>query len=137
MNLSYEDVALYSQYAESVIAFLTSPDQNIAVLCEKVGNYYQTTGNLDKALEFYQQYNQMEHELYEAYPENVGFKNDLAISYINLGSVSEKNDNKEGALMYYNLSKDHFTELATKFPSYKMFKENLQWVENKLTELKS
>ena len=35
--------------------------------------------DLEKALKFYEEYNLLEKELYDAYPQNVEFKNNLAI----------------------------------------------------------
>ena len=57
--------------------------------------------NLEKALSYYEQCNQLEKELYEAYPQNVSFKNGLAISYSQLGRFyrDQKTDRtKQGSI---------------------------------------
>jgi hypothetical protein len=44
-------------------------------------------GDLEQALTFFEQYHQLEKELHEAFPQNVDFKNGLAISYAKLGDT--------------------------------------------------
>ena len=44
-------------------------------------------GNFLMALTYFEEYNRLEKELYAAYPENVSFKNGLAISFEKLGET--------------------------------------------------
>ena len=43
----------------------------------RLGNTQSALGNLEGALNFYENYNVLEKELYEAYPQNVGYKEQL------------------------------------------------------------
>ncbi|NUO00817.1 MAG: NB-ARC domain-containing protein, partial [Saprospiraceae bacterium] len=89
-------------------------------------------GNLEQALTFFEQYNQLEKELYEAYPQNVGFKNGLALSHQWLGWFYEdKLQNMDKAKEHYRQSKVLLAELVGNFPNYVMFKKNLDWVEGR------
>ncbi len=92
-------------------------------------------GNLEQALQFFEKYNSLERELYEAYPSNVGFKNGLAVSYLYLGQTEEKLNNIANAKKYYLQGQKLYQELVKDFPTYHNFRQNLQWVENHLKTL--
>ncbi|WP_170110589.1 NB-ARC domain-containing protein, partial [Flavilitoribacter nigricans] len=81
INATYEEASLFAWYAENLIDCLNQIEYSLGLLCERVGSYHSTTGNLDKALTFFEEYSRFNTELYEAYPQNVSFKNGLAISY--------------------------------------------------------
>jgi tetratricopeptide (TPR) repeat protein len=49
----------------------------------KLGDTHSALGDLQQALTYFEEYNRLEKELHEAFPQNVGFKNGLAISYSN------------------------------------------------------
>jgi len=83
-------------------------------------------------LGFYENDLKLTKELYQAYPNNVSFKNGLAISYIKLGFIHEQIGNKTKTKEFYLLSKKLLTQLVNRFPRYVEFKKNLDWVEKKL-----
>lgn len=134
LNATYEEAAVFARYAESVVRSFSVAEDSVAILCERIGSYYRTTGNLDKALGFFEEETDLFKELYEAYPTNVSFKNGLALSYLWLGWVYEKAENKKKAKECYVLSKELLTPLVKSFPAYVEFKKNLDWVENKISE---
>jgi GTPase SAR1 family protein len=101
VNATYEEAALLALYGESVAAAFAKADNDLAILCERIGNFHQTTGNLIQALGYFEQYHELRRELYEAYPQNVSFKNGLAISYEKLGSTQSALGNLEAASGYY------------------------------------
>jgi len=84
-------------------------------------------------LGFFEERSRLGKELYDAYPNNVSFKNGLAISYIKLGSVYEKMEKNNKAVEYYRLSAELLSELAHSFPQYVEFKNNQAWVQKKLS----
>ncbi len=51
----------------------------LAISYQFLGITHTSLGNLDQALTFFENYNSLEKELYAAYPQNVAFKNSLAI----------------------------------------------------------
>lgn len=64
---SYDDALLYARYAEAVIkTFVQQPDNDLAVLSERTGNYYRITGNLERSLFFFEHYAQISKTLLEA-----------------------------------------------------------------------
>ena len=66
-----------------------------------LGNTHNSLGNLGKALSFYQDFTILMKELYEAWPDNVSFKNGLAISYSKLGETHTKLGNLDKALIFF------------------------------------
>jgi tetratricopeptide (TPR) repeat protein len=123
-----------NQYAESVVAALGEANNEISVLCDRIGSYHKTIGNLDKALGFFEERSRLGKELYDAYPNNVSFENGLAISFIRLGSIHEKKAPHTRAIEYYKLSAELLSQPVQSFPHYVDFKKNLTWVQNKLSE---
>ena len=109
--------------------------KSLAISYGKMGTTQTSLGNLNKALDFYEEYNRLEKELYEAYPDNVEFKSELALSYQWLGWVNQKLKNKTKAKEFYLLSKELLSQLVSSFPKDVNFKENLDWVISKLSIL--
>ena len=52
INVSSKEASLYARYAESIVNNFEQADYNLAILCERLGNYYKTSGTLLKALNF-------------------------------------------------------------------------------------
>ena len=101
LNASYEEAALYSRYAEAVMVCFQETDYNLSLLCDRIGNYHKTTGNLSQALKFFNEDSRLTKELYQAYPDDVEFKNSLAISYSKLGNTHTALGNLDRALGFY------------------------------------
>jgi tetratricopeptide (TPR) repeat protein len=109
----------------------------LAISYSKLGQTHAALGNLQQALTFFEQYNLLKKELYEAFPNSVSFKNNLAISYIQIGSFYEtKKQDIPKARNHYQKSLGLLKELVSSNPDYPEFKENLDWIEQKLKEIK-
>jgi hypothetical protein len=54
-NANYEEVAMYVNYVETVVSHVAAAEDALAVLYERIGNYHRTTGNLGKALTFFEE----------------------------------------------------------------------------------
>lgn len=134
LNATLAEAETYARFAAGVVDSFTEADNGLAILCERIGNYHTTTGNLQKALAFFEQFSALEKELYDADPNNVAFKNGLAISYIKLGLIHGKMKNSAKVLHYYQLSTKLLAQLVRDFPDYVEFKRNLEWVERQLAE---
>jgi tetratricopeptide (TPR) repeat protein len=107
----------------------------LAISYSKLGETHTSLGNLDKALELYNDEVKLFEELYAANPNNVAFKNGLAISYYQLGRFyQDKKHDKKQARIYFEECQTLWTELATSFPSYVEFQKNLEWVQDRLSE---
>ena len=60
---------------------------------------------------------------------NVRFKNNLAVSYLNLAEVYQKMDKaKDGIRFFFQEAKKLWKELVEGFPDYPGFQNNLVWV---------
>ena len=138
-NISYDKGILYTRYAESICAytvFLQKPEI-IILLLDRIGNFHKTTGNLDKALTFFDQDAQLSKELYEAYPQNVSFKNGLAISYSKLGETHSALGNLDKALTFFDQDAQLSKELYEAYPQNVSFKNGLAISYSKLGETHS
>ena len=80
LNATYQEAALYCRYAEAIIGCLQVTNDNLSRLCDCIGYYHKTTGNLGQALKFFEEYYRFNHEFYESDPDNTYFKNSLAVA---------------------------------------------------------
>jgi hypothetical protein len=101
-----------------------------------LGETHSALGNLDKALTFFQERFLLGKELYEAYPQNVSFKNGLAISYAKLGIFSrdERGDSAK-ARSYFGQAATLWTDLVMNYPSYAEFQRSLTWIKDAINSL--
>ena len=154
MGSSYQDAEHYARYAESMARYFMSnsyptdnanptntdntlnPNYNqIAILCERIGNYHTTIGNLDKALSYFEQDMELSNELYQSYPTNVGFKNGLATSYSKLGETHSSLGNLDKALSYFEQQQQLGLELYQSYPTNVGFKNGLAISYCKLAQI--
>jgi len=89
-----------------------------------------------KALQFFEQYNELREQLYESYPKNVSFKNGLVISYQYLGVTHSSFDNLEKALQFFEQYKNLKQELYKSYPKNVSFKNGLSIAYSFLGEFK-
>ena len=93
-------------------------------------------GNLDKALGFYNDEVKLFEELYAANPNNVAFKNGMAISYYKLGVFSrDQLKNKTKARTYFKQAETLWLELVRDAPQYVQFKEFLGILQSEMKGL--
>jgi tetratricopeptide (TPR) repeat protein len=109
----------------------------LAISYSKLGGTHSALGDLNKALGFYEQYNQLEKELHEAYPQNVEFKNVLAISYSKLGETHSALGNLPQALTFFEQYNQLEKELHEAYPQNVEFKNSLAISYEKLGETHS
>ena len=109
----------------------------VSVCLERLGTIHSSLGNLDKALEFYQEQNRLFIELYDANPTNVNFKNGLAISYSKLGNTQASLGNIDKALEYYEEQNKLAKELYAAYPTNVEFKNGLAISYEKMGEIQT
>ena len=86
-----------------------------------------------KALQCYEDYNRLEKELFEAFPNNVEIKNNLAISYTKLGKLSRDGfQDSDQAKQYFRQAEQLWVELVVTAPQYVQFQHSLEWVRQQL-----
>jgi len=101
---------------------------NLAVAFSRLGNIHKSMGHTEKALQFFEQYNQLKKELYDANPNSADLKNGLAVSYAKLAVMDRHEKNHKSA-------KERLTKAIaiwqplyqeTQIPQYKKFLEAAQ-----------
>ena len=130
-NATYEEAALFSRYAESAVNIL---EEKTRLLCDRVGRFFLTTGNIYKALRYYEQYARFSNQLLGREPENEDLKTGLAISYQNLGQTWTAMGDLQKARQFYEDETTLFKELYEAFPGNVSFKDNLAISYEKLGE---
>ncbi len=121
---------LYASFPDNV-----EYKNNLAISYSKLGETHASLGNLEKALGFFEIFNQFMHELYESFPDNVGFKNGLAISYEKLGQTHASLGNLEKAFSLFEIQTKLFEELHTSFRDNVEYKNNLAISYSKLGDI--
>ncbi len=124
-KVSYEKAATIVEYAESILQFFNNAERSISVLCERIGRYHATVGNLTKALEYYEECTKLKKALYEEYPTNTGFKFGLAIAYSQLGTVYKNIGNLSKTLMCFKEDTKLTKELYEEYPNSVALKNGL------------
>ncbi|PPD20598.1 MAG: NB-ARC domain-containing protein, partial [Methylobacter sp.] len=128
----YQQAALWARYAESVAKAIPTAGRSLAVLNERLGNFYLTTGNLGQALEYFEEYNRLSQALHADYPDDLDFKNGLAISYEKLGATHTALGNLAQALGYFEEYYRLSQALYSAYPSDVSFKNGLAISYSKL-----
>jgi tetratricopeptide (TPR) repeat protein len=122
---NYTFSAIFSRYAETVVAAFDAPKYNAIVLCQRIGTYYTTIGNLDRAIAFYEKSRAISQELCVLQPDNEHNKNVLAISYQYLGNTHTSLGNLDKALGFYEEQNKLSKELYAANPNNEAFKNGL------------
>ena len=110
---------------------------SLARVLERLGSTHSDLGQLDKALLFFEDYHQLSQELYEAFPQNVSFKNGLAIAYEKLGETHSALGQLDKALLFFEKDAQLSQELYEAFPQNVSFKNGLAIAYGKLGETHS
>lgn len=110
--------------------------ENILVIfvhCDALAGTHTALGNLPQALDAYSMTNRMFEVLHESYPQNVSFKDGLAISYSQLGRFyRDKMNDRPKAQPYFHKCYDIWQELSEQFPAYQEFRNNYEWAKRQL-----
>ncbi|PPD05278.1 MAG: hypothetical protein CTY29_02330, partial [Methylobacter sp.] len=128
----YQQAALWARYAESVAKAIPAAGRSLAVLYERLGNFYETTGNLGQALEYFEEYYRLSQALHADYPDDLDFKHNLAISYSKLGETHTALGNLAHALAYFEEYYRLGQALYAAYPSTVSFKHGLAVSYSKL-----
>jgi tetratricopeptide (TPR) repeat protein len=132
---SYSDAIIYVRYAHSITFCKNIMSYNSIVLQERLGNYFQTTGDLIKALEMYEWFSERIKKHHGAEADDKNYKNILAISYGKLGQTHLELGNLNKALAYFDNITVLFEELYKANPQNMEFKKNLAISYSKLGEI--
>ncbi|MBL4660622.1 MAG: hypothetical protein JKY19_09715, partial [Alcanivoracaceae bacterium] len=96
---------------------------------------HSSLGNLEKALQFYEERSKLGKELYESNPNNVSYKNGLAISYAKLAIFYNAQDDKKLAIDYMREAQVLFKQLHNNFPTYVEFEKYYKMAVDDLEDL--
>ena len=129
----------YNSFREELYAAYPAnmPFKNgLAISYQFLGRMHAELEDFPQALTFFEKDLKLSKELHESHPENVEFKNGLALSYQQMGSFYKNTTNdQKRAKEYYQSSQVLLKELVASFPDYVQFLKNLQWVEDKLSDI--
>ncbi len=113
--------------------FLEAEDiSNAATVISRLGEYFQTIGNFEQALEFFLKRAHLGEELFKANPKSESLKNGLAISYEKLGSIYQAQGNFEQALEFFLKDLQLTEELFKANPKSESLKNGLAISYSKL-----
>ncbi len=133
LNATYDEALLFARYGEAVVAaFLEQPNSDLSILGERIGNYYITTGNIERGLYFFDKKVQIDQALLAANPVNPDFKNGLAVSYSKLGETHTALGNLPQALRFFQNDIELSKELHEAYPQNVSFKNGLAVSYSKL-----
>jgi hypothetical protein len=125
INATYEEGVIYARFAESAINNVENIQYDLAVLCDRIGNFYKTHGNSDKGIMYAEKDISISEKLVEQYPENEDFKKGLAISHQNVGKLQQSLGNLEKALENFEKYNQSANELYRDYPNHVEFKNGL------------
>ncbi|MEM6806525.1 MAG: hypothetical protein AAF696_34315, partial [Bacteroidota bacterium] len=108
----------------------------LGVSLGNLGSAHLSRGNVDSALMFFNQFNYLGKQLHEAYPANVEYKNNLAISYVKLASIYLQYPPDSG-LHYLFLAEKHFEELRILSPQNIQYRQYHEIVTNVILKLEN
>ncbi len=131
-NISYKEGAILVRYASYLVEVMTTFTSSISMLYERIGRYFQTTGNIIRALESFEKNTQLSKKRLESNPHNIDFKNGLAISYSKLGSTHSSLGNLTKALEFFEKDALLSKELYEAYPNNVGFKNGLAISYSKL-----
>jgi tetratricopeptide (TPR) repeat protein len=97
----------------------------LAISYQFLGNIEFDLGNLNQSLAYYEKFNLLEKELFEAFPDKVEFKHGLAVTYEKLAQVHTELGNIEQALQLYLDGARLLEELNETFPNNVEFKKHV------------
>lgn len=125
LNVTYTEAAVYARYGESIVDNIQQLSYNLALFCERLGRYYQTTGNLNKTLDFFSETSEIFEQLHQSEPDNSDYKNGLAVSYSKLGETHAALGELDKALKFYEQQNELGKQLYAAYPNNVQFKNGL------------
>lgn len=127
LKVAWKYYLVRHQLIEMLLIYSPSDIQlknSLAISYQKLGDLQKLLGNLDKALEFFEKYNQLADEIYNISNE-VGLKANLAVSYEKLGIVHKCLGNFNKTLEFLGKRKQLGEELYRDYPNQVSFKNGL------------
>ena len=122
-----------NQYVKAIDYFLQAikiaekenDKYTISYSFEKLGDIYQSLGDFDKALKYFDLEADLFKELYDANPKSENLKNGLAVSYSKLGGIYQSLGDLDKALQYFDLDIKLSKELFDVNPKSENLKNSL------------
>jgi tetratricopeptide (TPR) repeat protein len=125
INTTYQESVMYARFADSVMNNVEAIEYNLSWLCERMGNFYKTHGNIEKGITYAKKDISISEKLVEQYPDDKDYKNKLAISYSKLGELQQSLGNLDKALEYFEQYNQLKNELYQDYPNQVDFKNGL------------
>jgi tetratricopeptide (TPR) repeat protein len=132
INATYLEAYNFARYAESILRCKMRVNRYIGMLSARVASYHRTTGNLKKALSFFDYDFKIVSKLCALDPQNISLKKDLAISYSNLGETYSSMGDLKKATTFFENSLQLSKQLLSGNPGNSSFKDGLAISHEKL-----
>jgi tetratricopeptide (TPR) repeat protein len=132
INTTYSEANNFVRYAESILRCKMRVNIYIGMLSARVASYHKTTGNLKKALSFFDYDFKIVSKLCALDPQNISLKKDLAISYSNLGETHFSMGDLKKATAFFENSLQLSKQLHSDNPENSSFKDGLAISHEKL-----
>ena len=131
LNATYSETSIFVKYAENVVQYIGKADIRVAILAKKIGDFHLTTDKLEKALVFYEQYNEISQELIKTNPQNISYKIEMTTSFEKLGDVHTAMTNLQKAHSFYKENMRFCQELLNANKGNSTFKNLLAYSYSK------
>ncbi len=105
--------------------FKINHKENYCVCFQRLGDIYQNQGDLEKALHFFEKYNELGKELIQENSNSESLKLGLAISYEKLGGIYEQRGDFTKALQFFEQDTKLMIELVEVNPQSESLKNGL------------
>ena len=122
---------------ESALSYFKKYDESewVAHSFQYIGDIHAKLGEIDKAYEVYQKYNQIEENLVQQFPEKLSYKNNLSISYQRLGSIYYIKGILRKALNFFKKFHELNKSLNFNYPKNINYKNNLAFSHERLSSI--
>ena len=116
-KISYKEAHVLTHYSRSIVLNIYNLEDNLSILCERIGNYLKVTGDLNNALNYFEKSLSLQEGLYKRNPNNVDYKKGLIISYSKLGEIYVIFGDLNKALDYFEKDFELQKELYEEYPN--------------------
>jgi len=125
VNVSFEAAILFVHYSENIINSVHNKNNDIARLCDLIGKYFETTGNLMSALRYFREYNELKQYFVKQDIKNEYYQYSLAISLSRLGEIYSSLGELDEALKFFKQYNFTIDQLHKSNPENAEFKNSL------------
>lgn len=134
-NMDYIQGTVYISYSESLHLNSEINTMNLALLTERIGNFYESYGELNKALFFFKRFVDISQNVCKTKDVSIIDQNNLGIAYAKLANTHLLKGDIETSYLFYKKSYEIDDQLLKKHPQISMLKASFARSHEKLADL--